>query len=207
MLAPPPSHTARLVVVHHRSGSRAGLASLLSDAADLTVVGEAGATGHPTEHIIYACDPDAVILEDRGPHTHGLRACLDLKRYHARCKVLISAERADRDIIAASQLAGADGVVDWNMSAETIHSVVRRSLRGHPGLPTLSELDLAAVASALPAADHAILAMRLSGTPVEDVAATVQLDVPTAYERVAAMLDRLCPRRGADRSANGGPRN
>jgi DNA-binding NarL/FixJ family response regulator len=102
--------TYRIVVADDHALFRQGLRSILSEAADLEVVGEAG-DGLELLTLLNAnqLDPHLVILDISMPNLRGIDAIREIKTVHPNVKILIVTMHKDKEYFLQSLAAGADG--------------------------------------------------------------------------------------------------
>lgn len=89
---------------------RAGIRSLLEDAEDIEVVGEAGTVEDALVRIPLA-RPDVAILDVRLPDGSGIEVCRQIRSDHPEVACLMLTSYADDEALLAAVMAGAAGYV------------------------------------------------------------------------------------------------
>src|SRR3984885_14062954 len=95
----------RVLIVDDNPVIRRGVAALLSDAADIKVVGEAGG-GRDAVNIAASTTPDVVLLDVRMPVMDGIAAAGPLSE---RAKVMMLTYTDEEEQVVAAIRAGAAG--------------------------------------------------------------------------------------------------
>ena len=108
---------------------RDGLRGILSSAADLSVVGEAG-TGAEAVTRCAELEPDVVLMDLRMPVLSGVEAIRQLRKADSPVRVLVlTTFDADTDVVPAIQ-AGADGYLLKDAPAEELLRAIRSAAQG-----------------------------------------------------------------------------
>jgi two-component system, NarL family, response regulator DevR len=102
------SKAIRLLLVDDHTVVRSGLKALLSDAANVDVVGEAGTAAEAVTEAA-RLRPDVVLMDVRLPDGSGIDACREIRTARPETHVLFLTSFADEDAIFATIFAGADG--------------------------------------------------------------------------------------------------
>lgn len=126
----------RLAVVDDHALFRAGLVSLLSEMAEVSVVGEAG-DGQGALEIVNQLKPDVLLLDVNMPGMGGVevvRALRDLPE-DEQCRILmLTISKSEQDLLGAIE-AGADGYLLKNAEPEELRKAI---LLVNQGLSVLS---------------------------------------------------------------------
>jgi len=126
----------RLAVVDDHALFRAGLVSLLSEMAEVSVVGEAG-DGQGALEIVYQHKPDVLLLDVNMPGISGVevvRALRDLPESE-QCRILmLTISKSEQDLLGAIE-AGADGYLLKNAEPDELRKAI---LLVNQGLSVLS---------------------------------------------------------------------
>jgi two-component system, NarL family, response regulator DevR len=102
--------TLRVFLLDDHEVVRAGLRSLLEDAEDIEVVGEAGTVQDALVRVPLA-RPDVAILDVRLPDGSGIEACRQIRSDHPNVACLMLTSYADDEALLAAVVAGASGYV------------------------------------------------------------------------------------------------
>lgn len=126
MTTPP---TIRVLIVDDHPLVRQGVRSLLSNYADLSVVGEA-ADAASALRLAESAAPDVILLDIRMPGMGGVETARLLSRQHPAAKLLMLTSFEDEEYVAGALQAGAHGYLLKNISDETLAGAVRAVYRG-----------------------------------------------------------------------------
>lgn len=130
--------TIRTLVVDDHELARESLKYMLSDAAGIEVVGEAG---NGLEALLQCSRllPDLVMMDVRMPEMDGLTATRELKGKHPKISVLMLTMHDNPDYLLEALKAGASGYVLKDAEEEAVVSAVRQVRDGESPLdPKLS---------------------------------------------------------------------
>ena len=123
----------RVLLVDDNAIVRRGIASLLSDAAGIEVVGEAG-NGLEAVARATSLDVDVVLMDLRMPQMGGVEAIQALRQADESVRVLVlTTYDTDRDVLPAIE-AGATGYLLKDSPREELLRGVRAAFRGEPVL-------------------------------------------------------------------------
>jgi len=118
-----------VLIVDDHPVVRDGLRGILSSAADLSVVGEAG-TGAEAVTRCAELEPDVVLMDLRMPVLSGVEAIRQLRKADSPVRVLVlTTFDADTDVVPAIQ-AGADGYLLKDAPAEELLRAIRSAAQG-----------------------------------------------------------------------------
>lgn len=122
--------TLRLLIVDDYTMFRQGLRTLLAEARDLVVVGEAG-DGYEAVHKTRQLQPDVVLMDIHLPDCDGLEATATITREFPAVKVImVAGDNNDPDLIYRAIHAGAMGYVSKHSSVDELVEAVRLVARG-----------------------------------------------------------------------------
>jgi DNA-binding NarL/FixJ family response regulator len=127
--------SVRVLVVDDEDLMRAGLRSVLSSDAGLTVVGEAG-TGRQAVERTRALRPDVVLMDVRMPDLDGISATRELLATAPDSRVLILTTFEQDDYIFGALAAGASGFLLKRTRPEELIAAVHTVALGDSGPPT-----------------------------------------------------------------------
>ena len=133
--------TYRIVVADDHALFRQGLKGVLSGAADLEVVGEAG-DGLELLNLLKLSklDPHLVILDISMPNLRGLEAIREIKTMHSNVKILIVTMHKDKEYLYQALADGADGYFLKKDADTELFAAIKRIRNGNIYVsPHLSE--------------------------------------------------------------------
>lgn len=108
---------------------RQGVRSLLSNCADMLLVGEAADAGQALA-LAGQARPDVILLDIRMPGNTGLEAARALVRQVPQAKILILSSFDDDEYVTQALQAGVHGYILKSASDETLAGAVRAAQRG-----------------------------------------------------------------------------
>jgi DNA-binding NarL/FixJ family response regulator len=109
---------------------RRGVADLLGEEPDLTVVGEASSVAEALARVP-ALMPDLVVLDMRLPDGNGVELCRELRSRLPALQCLMLTSYTDEDAMLEAILAGAGGYVIKDIKGSALLSAVRTVGSGH----------------------------------------------------------------------------
>jgi len=133
--------TYRIVIADDHALFRQGLKGVLSGAADLEVVGEAG-DGLELLNLLKLSklDPHLVILDISMPNLRGLEAIREIKTMHSNVKILIVTMHKDKEYLYQALADGADGYFLKKDADTELFAAIKRIRNGNIYVsPHLSE--------------------------------------------------------------------
>ena len=173
----------RLVLVDDQEVIRAGLRAILSDHADIDVVGEVG-DGLSAVRIVDDLTPDVVLMDLRMPGIDGVEATRRIRTSHpahaVRVLVLTTFDQ-DENVLAALRV-GADGFLSKGASPVELVDGILRVARGENALSGLSLIHISEPTRRTP------LSYAVSGSAVNAVVAQLSASPGIAIDKEAARL-------------------
>lgn len=109
---------------------RAALRGLLAREPEFEVIGEAD-DGRAAVRLVSHCSPDIVLMDLHMPGYNGMEAIATIKRRHPKSKILVLTAHREREYVAASLKAGADGYLLKTAAAQELTHAVHQVLAGH----------------------------------------------------------------------------
>jgi DNA-binding NarL/FixJ family response regulator len=156
----------RVMLVDDHAVVRRGLADLLGERPEVTVVAEAGTVKQAIAEAARV-RPDVVVMDLRLPDGSGVEACREIRSQHPETRVLILTSHADQNALFAAVMAGASGYLLKDLDPSGIQEAVITVGRGgsllDPGMAT-AVLDRLRKGQASHPADDAFAAL----SPQED---------------------------------------
>jgi DNA-binding NarL/FixJ family response regulator len=180
----------QILVVDDHPAMRAGLVGVLTAEPGIVPL-DAIASGEELQAALRRCRPGVVLLDYHLPGDDGLMLCRQIKRTIAPPAVLIYSAYADADLAIPAVLAGADGLLHKGVTAPELYDAIRAVAQGRTVLPPIPPSLVQAVAAGLDPEDLPVLMMRLSGTPVHELAAALRTEPSEISHRIDRMLGRL----------------
>jgi len=119
----------RVLIVDDHVVVRRGLRSMLANAKDVEVIGEASNAIDAIKRIT-ALSPDVLLLDIRMPGMDGIRLLRDLKHRDPDLKVIILTNYAEEQFLLGAFRAGAYGYLLKNVDREDLLDALRTAYRG-----------------------------------------------------------------------------
>jgi DNA-binding NarL/FixJ family response regulator len=123
------SSKQRILIVEDHTLLRAGLRALLTQEADIEIVGEAD-NGHDAVNMIAKLSPQLVLMDISMPGMNGIEAIRDIKRRYPETRVLVLTIHKTEEYIHESLRAGADGYILKDATHDELRVAVRSVLNG-----------------------------------------------------------------------------
>ena len=114
----------RVVIADDHRILREGVKALLSEHADLQVVGEAE-DGRRAIDLTLELDPDVLLMDIAMPGLGGLEATLELRQKHPRTKILILTQYEDQEYVRRFLKAGVSGFVLKRAAGTALVAAIR----------------------------------------------------------------------------------
>jgi len=119
----------RVLIVDDHLVVRRGLRSMLADAGDVEIVGEASNAGEALERVT-SLRPDILLLDIRMPGMNGLRLLRRLQNGFPDLKVIILTNYDDEQFLLEAFRAGAYGYLLKNVSREDLLEALHTAHQG-----------------------------------------------------------------------------
>lgn len=123
------SSKQRILIVEDHTLLRAGLRALLTQEADIEIVGEAN-NGHDAVNMIAKLNPHLVLMDLSMPGMNGIEAIRNIKRRYPETRVLVLTIHKTDEYIHESLRAGADGYILKDATHDELRVAVRSVLNG-----------------------------------------------------------------------------
>jgi two-component system response regulator DevR len=197
-MASPP---LRLLLVDDSEVVRLGLTALLGQAADLSIVAQAG-TVKEAIAAATASRPDVVLLDIRLPDGTGFDACRGILAAHPAARVLVLTSVADESVVDDAIRAGAHGYLLKEVNGQALLAAIRAVAAGQSILdPAITERVLHLMRSRRPAERNVldtlspqeakVLAGIAEGLANKEVAARLGLAEKTVRNYLATIFEKL----------------
>lgn len=125
--------SVRVVIADDHNVVRKGIRELLSDEADITVVGEAR-NGHEAVDLATALQPDVVVMDIAMPELSGVEATRQIRAIVPGVRVLVLTAYADDPYIYSLLDAGATGYILKTAESREIVRAVRATAAGQSAI-------------------------------------------------------------------------
>ena len=119
----------RLLIVDDHALFRAALRALLSNDANLEVVGEAG-NGLDAVHAVGQLSPDLVLMDLTMPGMNGMEAIAAIKQRSPDVRILVMTLHKTEEFIHASLKAGANGYILKDSTSDELRLAISTVLLG-----------------------------------------------------------------------------
>jgi DNA-binding NarL/FixJ family response regulator len=191
----------RVLIVDDHPVVRQGLRSLLSQYADIDVVGEADGAPSALAQIAHL-KPDVVLLDIRMVGQSGLELAAQLRRSGAQCRVIILTSHDDEAYLIEAAQAGVHGFLLKSASAELLAEAIRAAHAGEhrlsPGLVSKVLEQLQAMSQAQAQAESglsdqelALLRLLAEGASTAAMANALHLGERTVKRKIQDILTKL----------------
>ncbi|MBE8519611.1 response regulator transcription factor [Amycolatopsis sp. H6(2020)] len=121
----PDRHVITIFLVDDHELVRRGVAELIDDEPDLTVVGQASSVAEAMARVP-ALRPDVAVLDVRLPDGNGVELCRDLRAALPGLRCLMLTSFTDEDSMVDAVLAGAEGYVIKDVKGLQLVDAIRR---------------------------------------------------------------------------------
>jgi len=194
------SEPIRVFLVDDHEIVRQGVASLLSVAGGIDVVGEAG-NAEQARSRIAATRPDVAVLDVRLPDGSGIDLCRDILSLYPEMRCLILTAYDDDQALAAAVVAGASGYVLKNVRGSGLVDSVRSVAAGRSLIaPALARQVVSALQSRVPTdsplavlneRERSVVALIAEGLTNRQIGLELSLAEKTVKNYVSSVLSKL----------------
>jgi len=194
------TESARVFLVDDHEIVRQGVASLLTAAGGIEVVGEAGSVEQARSRIA-ATRPDVALLDVRLPDGSGIDLCRDILSRYPDMRCLILTAYDDDEALAAAVVAGASGYVLKNVRGSGLVDAVRAVAAGGSLIrPALARQVVSALQARVPVnsplavlneRERSVVALIAEGLTNRQIGLELSLAEKTVKNYVSSVLSKL----------------
>jgi two-component system response regulator DevR len=192
----------RVFLVDDHDVVRAGLRTLLAQASEIEIVGEANTVGSALPRLRES-RPDIVLLDVRLPDGSGLAVCRYIRQLNLNCRSLILTSYADEKLISEAIAVGADGYLLKEIDAagllRAITDVVNGKSIWDPAVTrqiigkirASADTEVKHKLSVLSPQEKRVLALVAEGTTNKEIGVEMGLSDKTVKNYLSNVLDKL----------------
>lgn len=194
----------RVLVADDQPLIRSALVALIRQCDDLEVVGEA-VNGQDALDRTKLLRPNVVVMDIRMPVLDGLAATALIREHRPTTSILVLTTYELDEYVFEAVRAGASGFLLKDGSAEDLVAAIRCCAAGEAVMAPAAlrrlfsefarhprpEKEAVALIASLTAREHEVLRLMADGRPNEDIAAALNVTLPTVKSHVGAVLQKL----------------
>ena len=188
--------TIRVVIVDDHHMVRRGLASYLTVAEDIQLVGEAS-DGEEALAVCQEAAPDVVLMDLVMPRMGGVDAIRELKKRQPQVRVVALTSFQEKELVADVLREGAISYILKNVTGDELVNAIRAAQAGRPTLApeVTQDFILSArepqVGEDLTAREREVLTLMVEGLSNPDIAERLTVSRATARAHVSNILAKL----------------
>ena len=199
----------RIVLADDHVMFRQGVKRILSEMADLEVIGEAGC-GLELLSLLNKLTPHIVILDISMPRLRGIEAIHEIKAIHPDAKILILTMHKDIDFLEQAMAAGADGYLLKEDAEAEMFSAIESVQRGKKYVSPLLAGELTdnwvqisrgerkPLVESLSTRERQVLKLIAEGKSNKEIADLLFISIHTVMRHRANIMDKLNLKKTAD---------
>jgi len=194
----------KILVVDDHPVVRRGLKQILTEEADIGVVGEAQKSSEVFD-LVRTHDWDAVVLDIAMPGRGGLDILKELKREHPQLPVLVLSMYPEDQFAVRALKEGAAGYMNKECAPDELIGAIRKIIRGGKYVsPALAEKLAFMMDSQTPLHDslstreYQVLLMLASGKTLSEIAEEMSLSIKTIATYRARILEKMKMKNNAE---------
>jgi DNA-binding NarL/FixJ family response regulator len=186
------THSIRILTVDDHPLLRQGIATLLADEPDMSVVAEA-ATGREAVEQFRAHRPDVTLMDLQMPEMSGLDAIGAIRGEFPDARILVLTTYSGDVQVVRALKAGAHGYLLKSMLRKELVDAIRAVHSGRKALSPEASFALAehAMTDELSPAEIRVLRLISEGESNKEIAATLGVSVDTVKGQVKSILSKL----------------
>lgn len=193
----PAARTVRVLVVDDHPALRAGLEGLLCNEPGIECVGALDGTVGLLS-AVRDLRPDVVVLDYALGADDGLTTCFRVKQLPQRPAVVLYSAYVDDVFTVPAAIAQADATVSKSAPIDDLLSAIHGAAAGTVPRPVLDPERIQAASARLLTEDLPIATMLLAGTPIADIADTLDATIADVRHRALRVIGRLQASHTAD---------
>jgi DNA-binding NarL/FixJ family response regulator len=166
---------------------RARVEAIVGRESDVQLVASAAVEAE-LPPLLHRNQPAVVVL---GLDRAGLDLCLGIRSEPRAPAAVLYGPSSDAGLVTAAAIAGAGAVIDTSSPASELLATIRELALGPQAVAPVSPRLRREAATQLDPADYPIVAMRLAGEPVAEIAKTLGLSPLAIQKRIGRILARL----------------
>jgi DNA-binding NarL/FixJ family response regulator len=188
------SEPTHVVIVDDHDLVREGLRTVLSQHADMLVVGEAG-TVDDAVAVVHSNQPDLVLLDLRLADQNGVEVARRLRAEHSSVKVLVLSVHDSARHLREALAAGADGYLLKSVKGDVLVDGIRKAVAGETviGEEFVPKLlaDAALSGGDLTPREQQVLELVAEGLNNRAIAEELGTSLRTVHKHVERLLSKL----------------
>ena len=181
---------------------REGLSSLLSQNADIVVVGQAN-NGREAVQLVEKCRPDLVVMDVSMPDLNGIDATRQIISKSPRTRVIALSMHSDRQFVSEMFRAGARGYLLKDSAFEELATAILKVARNETYIaPKLSGFNIedytrtaepseVLLKPKLSEREREVLQLMAEGNGTKEIAALLHLSAKTVETHRQHLMDKL----------------
>ena len=192
----------QIVIADDHKLMREGLSSLLSQNADIVVVGQAN-NGREAVQLVEKCRPDLVVMDVSMPDLNGIDATRQIISKSPRTRVIALSMHSDRQFVAEMFRAGARGYLLKDSAFEELATAILKVARNETYIaPKLSGFNIedytrtaepseVLLKPKLSEREREVLQLMAEGNGTKEIAALLHLSAKTVETHRQHLMDKL----------------
>jgi DNA-binding NarL/FixJ family response regulator len=183
----------RILAVDDHPVFRQGIAGLIADQADMTLVGEAS-NGREAIQQFRAHRPDVTLMDLKMPELDGLDATIAIRNEFPQARIIVLTTYVGDVQVLRALKAGAQGYLLKNLLHKELLETIRAIHSGKKAISPEASYELAehATDDALTPAEIRVLRLIAEGNANKEIAAQLSISEETVKGQVRNILSKLC---------------